>query len=138
MLSYATATGAAITLQNLGMVADGFAAQGTTGYRFTDPMRLLAAYAHAVALTQAEIRSATLDGLARWNVYPVDLSLNIPANPQVYDCRDFAPWLPTYEDVNFTVSDTQAAGESIIAHEWLGTPGWSSDLGLVTQMYGTG
>lgn len=139
LLSYATTTGGAVTLQNLGMVADGSIAQGSTGYRFTEPYRLLAAYAHAPALTQAEIRSPTLDGLARWNVGMVDLSANIPNNPSVEDYRMFTPLLPMYEDVNFAVSDTQAAGEQIIAHEWIGTQGWTQELPAVLRaMFGTG
>lgn len=136
LLSYTTTTGAAVTLSNLGMVADGTIAQGNTGYRFTEPYRLLAVYAHAAALTQAEIRSPTLDGLSRWNVWPFDTSLNIPANPQIVDYTQFAPQLPLYEDVNFAVSDTAVGGEQIIAHEWIGTQGWSADLGILQSMYG--
>lgn len=136
LLSYTTTTAGAVALSNLGMVADGAIAQGVTGYRFTEPYKLLAAYVHAATLTQAEITSPTLNGLSLWNVYPVDLSLNIPANPNVNDFRSFAPMLPMYEDVNLAVSDTAAAGEQIIGHEWIGTQNWSPDLGILTQMYG--
>ena len=138
LLSYTTTTGAAVTLSNLGMVADGAIAQGSTGYRFTEPYRLVAAYAHAASLTQAEIRSPTLDGLARMNVWPFDTSLNIPANPQIVDYTMFTPYLPLYEDVNFAVSDSAVGGEQIIAHEWLGTQGWTPDLGILPSMYGGG
>lgn len=138
LLSYTTTTAGAVTLSNLGMVADGSIAQGSTGYRFTERYRLLSAFIHGASLTQAEIRSPTLDGLARWNVWPLTLSLNIPGNPQVDDYRAFAPYLPMYEDVNFAVSDTAVGGEQIIAHEWIGTDGWSPDLGILTHMYGQG
>jgi hypothetical protein len=138
LASYQSTTGAAIVLQNLGMVADGMVAQGSTGYRLTDPFNLLAAYAHAVAITQAEIRSPTLDAVGRFNVFPFDTSLNIPSNPNIVDYRAVKPALPLYEDLNFAVSDTQAAGEQIVAHEWWGTPGWNQDyMSLVSQMGGS-
>lgn len=138
MVSYTTTTGAAVTLSNLGMVADGSIAQGSTGFRYTERYRLLAAFLHAASLTQGEIRSPTLDGLSRWNIWPLTLSLNIPGNPQVDDYRSFAPYLPMYEDVNLAVSDTAVGGEQIIGHEWIGTEGWTPDLSILQHMYGSG
>lgn len=138
LLSYTTTTAGAVTLSNLGMVADGAIAQGSTGYRFTEPYKLLAAFPHAASLTQVEIRSPTLDGLSRWNVWPLTLSLNIPGNPQVDDYRPFAPILPLYEDVSCAVSDTAVGGEQIIVHEWIGTQGWTPDLGILNSMFGRG
>lgn len=134
LLTYTSTTAGAVTLQNLGMVSDGSIAQGSTGYRFTERYKVLAAFARGVALTQAEIRSSTLDGLARWNVYPVQLGLNIATNPQVDDYRDYTPVLPMMEDINFAVSDTQAGGEEIEGLVWVGTQNWTKDLAVLQSL----
>lgn len=136
LLSYTNTPAGAVTLANMGMVADNSAiAQGSTGYRFYQPFRLLAAFAHAAAMTQAEIRSSTLDGMARWNIWPLNLSLNIPGNPQIDDYRDFAPVLPMFEDVNLAYSDTAVGGEQADVFAWIGTPGWTRDLSGLTSLF---
>lgn len=139
LLSYTNTPGAAVTLANMGMVADNSAiAQGNTGYRFFQNFRLLAAFAHAAAMTQAEIRSSTLDGLARWNLWPLNLSLNIPGNPQVDDYRAIAPMLPKFEDVNLAYSDTAVGGEQADVFAWIGTEGWTPDISMLAQLFTPG
>lgn len=139
LLAYTNTPAGAVTLANMGMVADGSAiSQGSTGYRFYQPFKLLAAYVHGASMTQAEIRSSTLDGLARWNIWPLNLSLNVPSNPQIDDYRAFAPILPQFEDVNLAYSDTAVGGEEADAFLWLGTPNWTNDLGILTSLFGSG
>lgn len=138
LLAYTNAPAGAVVLTNMGMVADGAIAQGSTGYRLTEPYRALGAYAHAALLTQAELRSPTLNGLALWNVYPTATSLNNPANPNVDDYRAFAPRLPMYEDISAVYSDTAVGGERADLFLWLGTDGWSADLSVLQAMYGQG
>lgn len=136
LLTYTNTPAGAVTLANMGMVADGSSiSQGNTGYRLYQPFKLLAAFFHAALGTQAEIRSSTLDGLARWNIWPLNLSLNIPSNPQIDDYRAFAPILPQYEDINLAYSDTAVGGEQADAFMWLGTPGWSPSLDGLPSLY---
>lgn len=134
LAAYTSTSSGAITDTALGMVADGALAQGSTGYRFTEPYRLLAAFARGAALTKAGFRSPSLNGLGLWTIYPLQLALNIASNPQVDDYRSFAPQVPLYEDFSAVVSDTQAAGEEIEVLAWLGTQNWTSDLSVLQGM----
>lgn len=138
LLSYQASTAGATTLVAASMVADGAIAQGTTGYRFTETYRLLGAYAGGASLTQTEFSSPTLNGLSKWNLWPLNLSLNVPGNPQIDDYRPFAPILPQYEDFSLLVSDSAVGGEKQMFHCWIGTQNWSPDLGILQSMYGGG
>lgn len=134
LLSYFFTQAAATTLQTMTMVADGAIAQGTVGYRFTENYRLLAAKALAANLTAVEFSSPTLNALSKWAVYPFDLSATIPGNPNIDDYRQFAPSLPTYEDVSALVSNSLVGAQTSILHAWIGTQQWTPDMSIIQQM----
>jgi hypothetical protein len=136
LLTYTYTQAAASNLATMSMVADGAIAQGTTGYRFTEPYRVLAVYGGAAAMTQLEWSSPQLNAMSKWNVWPVNLSANVPANPNIDDYRAFAPELPMMEDISMLVSDSAAGAETMQAHVWIGTKNWSPSLGIVQGMYG--
>jgi hypothetical protein len=139
LAAYKTSSGAAVAIgTSMSMVADGYTAQGTTGYRLTDPHRLAAAYSRGASNTQAEFRSPTLNGLGLWNVWPLNLSANVPANPQVDDYRAFAPFIPTYEDFEGHTANSNGAGEQFDLFAWLATPNHRFDLSLIPAMVSSG
>lgn len=139
LMAYGTSSAAAVVIgTSMGMVADGYTAQGSTGYRLSDPHRLQAAYAHGASLTQVELRSPTLNGLGLWNVWPLNLSLNNPGNPQIDDYRGFAPIIPTYEDFEGHAADSAVGGEKFDLFAWISTPNHKTDLSLIPQMLGSG
>lgn len=139
LLTWQTSSAAAVTIGTaMGMVADGAIAQGTTGYRFTENYKALAAYNHGASLTQVEFRSPTINALGLWNSWPLNLSLNQPSNYQVDDFRSFTPSLPLYEDFQCNAADSAVGGEKFDVAMWIGSQNHQTNLGVLDAMINKG
>lgn len=85
---------------------------GSTGFNhfiFTEPYRLQAAYYGAVSALRAQISCPSWNAIALQQIYPPNLSLNIPSDPRVRDLRRYAPLLPINEEVAVLESNTLGA-----------------------------
>lgn len=125
LLAYTNTLAAAATLQSATAAVDPSFTQQGGNYIFTDPFKMLAAYGTGALNTAAQFNVPSLNAIAPLNIYPVNLSITTPANPQIVDYR-MRPWdIPMDEQIGIQQTGSGAEQENMFL--WIGTPGWTAN-----------
>jgi hypothetical protein len=103
----ASNTGAGALTQIPATPDENFVQQGTGNWRFYEPFNLLA----AATITAAQWIEATWTGINQPQLYPPNLNLNPPSNPQIIDFRQSPIAIPQNEDVGLQLSGGAGGAE---------------------------
>jgi hypothetical protein len=123
-LMYHTTTAAAVTLSGINAVTDTVFTINNNNFIFTDQLSLVGASGMATDLTQCQLYSPSLLPYGLFNIWPVNATLVPPSYPRLLDLREMPFPLPTNEQVQFYVSDSNAAGEAVTGTLWVVGPNW--------------
>lgn len=121
LCAYSALTAAAVTNNDTPALQDDIITIQNNHFLLPYNMNVAAAYASGVALTRARINSPTVRQMNPGYVHPINVAL-LPANDpnvQVYPPGFLA--LMGQEEVQFEITDSQAAGERIYGLLWLYT-----------------
>lgn len=123
ILAYGQAVAALNSLVQLPALADPAFVPQNSNFIFYEPYRIIGLYGHGVSLTALQLFDTTWNSLNVPQIYPVDLSLNIPANPNVLDYRQYPLDIPMNEQIQVQASNNLAMGtESEALLMWITPP----------------
>lgn len=119
-------TGGAVTLTDMPAVADGNFSIRNGHYIFSEPYRFLALAPFGATITALQSNTPHINYINPHQVYPANLAVTVPANPQVQDFRSYPMSIPQEEEVAWQVSDS--ANEQTTLISWIATDGWTMQL----------
>jgi hypothetical protein len=85
-------------------------ATGNQHFIFTEPYNLMATAIHETTNVGGQIFDATLNAINIPQIYPPNLGIVPPSNPQVYDLRDYPMPLPVDEEIQYQLSSGNSGG----------------------------
>lgn len=126
LMANTLATGGAVTLTDVPAVADGQFSTRSNHYILSEKYNLLAAGIFGATLTAFQSNIPHINYINPHQIYPANLAVTVPANPQVQDFRSLPMPLPMEEELAWQASDS--ASEQVDLFTWIGTPQWSMAL----------
>jgi len=113
ILAYAANNAAAAALVDTPNVTDQNFVPRNGHWFFQEPYKLMAKAVLGTSLTAAQLFDSTWNAINVPQIYPPNLSLAIPTNPQVQDLRKFPIDIPQNEEIALQLSNNLAMG-----NEW--------------------
>jgi hypothetical protein len=105
LLSYYGANAAGATLLDTPMVTDGVLSVRNGHPILTEDYEMAANAIFGASITAAQFSDATWNAINIPQIYPVNLSLAVPANPQVNDLRNWPIQMPKNEEIALQLSN---------------------------------
>jgi hypothetical protein len=109
VLPYTVLTAGASTDLDMTFVSDAEFTGINNHARFTEEYQLLAAYVGGVTVTRANVQTPQYNAYSRFNLWPLNRSLNIPNPPQVMWLDKTPVMLPRFEEITVKITTTGAA-----------------------------
>lgn len=125
-LAYHKATGAASTDQQMIAVTDAEFTIRNSNFIFTEPYKLLAAGAQGATITRANFFMPSWNAYSLFNIWPLILSADMAANPNMMELFDRPLDIPMNEEMQ--INNTDGASENVDAYVCVGTPDWNSNI----------
>lgn len=113
LLAYGLNAAAGAALVQIAALSDPAFVSQNSNWIFYEPYDLCAIYAQGASLTAAQLSASSWNVLNTPQVYPVNLGLVPPSNPQIVDLRQFPVGIPQNEQVQFQASNNLSTG-----NEW--------------------
>jgi hypothetical protein len=120
LLAYTGSLGVNAADTDLTAATDPEISQRNGHYIFTEQYEILAISYLATSATRVNIQSSTLNQYTKFNVWPVNRSLNTPSNPQLNWWGGKRPMIPQNEEFQMKGSNNLGAGsEQSTGFIWL-------------------
>jgi hypothetical protein len=126
MLANRVATGGAVTNLDMPAAPDPAFSIRNTHYILTEQYNLLGGCAFGALITGMQSNTPHITWVNPAQVYPVNLSVTMPANVQPWDMRRAPMPLPQGEEIQWGTTASGAEQETLFT--WLGTPSWNAEL----------
>jgi hypothetical protein len=137
MLAYRAALAAGAASADIAALADSEFTTRNSHFIFTEPYNLAALYYQAASATAARFNVSSLNALARAQIWPLNASATVPADPVIMDMRDMPMPLPENEEVAVEGSNSLACmTEQTTALLWIVPPNYNRNIprGLQTMV----
>lgn len=129
LLMYEEALGVAAADSDLDAVPDAEISNRNSHFILSEQFNLIAIYYMAASATRARLNVPTLNAIARHQIWPVDRSATVIADPSVPDLRDYPIALPLNEEIAVEGSnDLGAATENSTCFLFIAPPNWTRNL----------
>lgn len=115
----------ALTDTDLAAPVDGILQLRNSHLIMSEPYNLIAAYAVGADFTRANFTDPKLTTHGLPNIWPIDVSATVTANPPIMDVRDFPIPMPIDEELTINVTSPTAGANQINILLWLASPNWS-------------
>jgi hypothetical protein len=127
VLPYTVLTAGASTDLDMTFVSDAEFTGINNHARFTEEYQLLAAYVGGVTVTRANVQTPQYNAYSRFNLWPLNRSLNIPNPPQTMWLDKTPVMLPRFEEITVKVTTTGVAEQDNV-FLWLAKAPWNVNL----------
>jgi hypothetical protein len=137
LLSYYASQAAGASYADTAFVIDNTLSSRNNHPIFTEDYELAATYVGGASITAARWSSATWNAIEQPEIYPVNLSLSVPTNPQVSDMRNFPRRIARNEEVQVQLSNNLGSGsepEFVLA--WIRPLGFKPSLPTPSAEFG--
>lgn len=105
LMSYYAAQAAGASYADTAFVVDNTISSRNSHPILTEDYELVATYVAGASITAARFSDATWNAISQPEIYPANLSLAVPTNPQIADMRQWPRQLPRNEEIAAQLSN---------------------------------
>jgi hypothetical protein len=137
LLSYYAAQAAGASYADTAFVVDNTISSRNNHPIFTEDYEVAATYVAGASITAARWSDSTWNSISQPEIYPANLSLAVPTNPQVSDMRQWPRQIPRNEEIQAQLSNNLGSStepEFVLA--WIRPLGFRPSLPQGAAGYG--